>query len=326
MSYQWGQRSIREQYEDHFSHDTREVTVHRVVNIVEKRNLGPRPAMEYDRGFNDHSWYGGSQYYKDTQGYYTEDGYPPNDEQYFDEKPYYGSFGRSSSQQQIEGPYSHRSYGKDDLRHQLSSRKSSRGQPFRKRGGRQSYPPRDDRDDFRANKSLVITRERSPVKKETPSSPAASRSFTPDSDKSYSHQQAQQKHKSSSGTSQSSSSSVKDSPSSSSKDQTPASAAESEEVAAASAEPELTPEEDLKARRLEAIKAKAVEIEKDYKQDCETFRTVVKMLIDKEPALENLLEAPLAKNLQEIKQHCLDALKGFISELDEILEQPESSS
>ncbi|RVE71606.1 hypothetical protein OJAV_G00053410 [Oryzias javanicus] len=226
MSYRWGQRSIREQYEDHFSHDKREVTVHRVVNIVEKRNLGPRPDMEYDRGLHDHPWYGSPQHYRDTRGYYTVDGYPPNDEQYFDEKPYYGSFGRSASQQQIEGPYSHKSFGKDDLRHQLSSRKSSRGQPFRKRGGRQSYPPRDDREDFRANKSLVITRERSPVKKEAPSTPAASRNLSPDSDKSSSNQQAQQKHKSSAGTSQSSSSSIEDSPPSDPKDQTPASAAE----------------------------------------------------------------------------------------------------
>lgn len=44
----------------------------------------------------------------------------------------------------------------------------------------------------------------------------------------------------------------------------PASVAETEEVVAPSMEPKLTskPEEDLKARRLEAIKAKAFEIEK----------------------------------------------------------------
>lgn len=37
---------------------------------------------------------------------------------------------------------------------------------------------------------------------------------------------------------------------------------ESEEVVAASMEPKPTPAEDLKTRRLEAIKAKALEIEK----------------------------------------------------------------
>uniref|UniRef100_A0A3P9L8J6 Periphilin-1 C-terminal domain-containing protein n=1 Tax=Oryzias latipes TaxID=8090 RepID=A0A3P9L8J6_ORYLA len=327
MSYRRGQRSIREQYEEQFSPDKREVTVHRVVNIVEKRKLGPRPGLEYDREFNDPQWYGGPQHYQEARGYYSEDGYPPNEEQFFDETPYYVNFQRNSSQQQIGGPYSQKGFGKDDLRHQLSSRKGNRSHShFHKRGCRPGYAQRDDRDDFRANKSLVITRERSPVKKEAPSTPATSRNFSPDREKSCNYQQAQQKQKSSAESSQSASSSITDSPHSSSKDQTSASVAESEEVAAASAEPKLTPEEDLKARRLEAIKAKAVEIEKHYKQDCETFRTVVKMLIDKEPRLENSLEAPLAKNLVEIKQHCLDALKGFISELDEILEQPESSS
>ena len=57
-----------------------------------------------------------------------------------------------------------------------------------------------------------------------------------------------------------------------------------------------------------------------YRQDCETFRTVVKMLVDKEPSLGNLLQAPLDANLSEIKQRCLDSLKHFVKELDEVLE------
>jgi len=44
-------------------------------------------------------------------------------------------------------------------------------------------------------------------------------------------------------------------------EKTPASAEETEEVVAASMEPKLTPEQDFKARRSEAIKAKALEIE-----------------------------------------------------------------
>lgn len=83
-------------------------------------------------------------------------------------------------------------------------------------------------------------------------------------------------------------------------------------------EPKLTPEEDFKARRSEAIRAKALEIEKHYRQDCETFRTVVKMLVAKEPSLDNLLEASLDKNLMELQQRCLDALRSFIMELDKI--------
>lgn len=57
-----------------------------------------------------------------------------------------------------------------------------------------------------------------------------------------------------------------------------------------------------------------------YRQDCETFRTVVKMLVAKEPMLDNLLQAPLDENLLEIKQRCLDDLRHFVKELDEVLE------
>lgn len=64
----------------------------------------------------------------------------------------------------------------------------------------------------------------------------------------------------------------------------------------------------------------------DYRKDCETFRTVVKMLVVKEPSLEDLLQAPLDKNLLELKERCLDSLKHFVKELDEVLEQPDSSS
>lgn len=85
-------------------------------------------------------------------------------------------------------------------------------------------------------------------------------------------------------------------------------------------EPEPTPELDLKARREEAIKAKALEIEKDFRQDCETFRTVVKMLVEKEPSLDYLLQAPMDKNLEELKGRCLDSLKQFIKDLDEAIE------
>lgn len=61
-----------------------------------------------------------------------------------------------------------------------------------------------------------------------------------------------------------------------------------------------------------------------YRQDCETFRTVVKMLVAKEPSLDNLLQASLDENLLEIKQRCLDALRHFVKELDEVLEQPDT--
>lgn len=49
------------------------------------------------------------------------------------------------------------------------------------------------------------------------------------------------------------------------------------------------------------------------------------MLVAKEPSLDNLLQAPLDENLLEIKERCLDALKHFVKELDEVLEQPDTS-
>lgn len=55
-----------------------------------------------------------------------------------------------------------------------------------------------------------------------------------------------------------------------------------------------------------------------YTQDCETFRTVVKMLVAKEPRLDELLQASLDKNLVEIQQRCLDDLRHFIKELDQV--------
>lgn len=57
-----------------------------------------------------------------------------------------------------------------------------------------------------------------------------------------------------------------------------------------------------------------------YRKDCETFCTVVKMLVAKEPSLDHLLQAPLEENLLEIKQRCLDDLRHFVKELDEVLE------
>jgi len=54
-----------------------------------------------------------------------------------------------------------------------------------------------------------------------------------------------------------------------------------------------------------------------YTQDCQTFGTVVQLLVEKEPSLEGLLRAPLRDNLLELKQRCLDDLRHFIKELDQ---------
>ena len=54
-----------------------------------------------------------------------------------------------------------------------------------------------------------------------------------------------------------------------------------------------------------------------YAQDCQTFGTVVKLLVEKRPSLEEALQGPLRANLLELKQRCLDDLKHFIRELDQ---------
>ncbi|KAK9975880.1 hypothetical protein ABG768_021108 [Culter alburnus] len=81
--------------------------------------------------------------------------------------------------------------------------------------------------------------------------------------------------------------------------------------------------DDFQERRAQAIAAKAREIEKVYRQDCETFGMVVKMLVAKEPSLEKHLQNPLKENLIEIRERCLEDLQHFIAELDEVVRQPE---
>ncbi|XP_068163396.1 periphilin-1 isoform X2 [Antennarius striatus] len=83
--------------------------------------------------------------------------------------------------------------------------------------------------------------------------------------------------------------------------------------------------DNFQERRAYAIATKAQEIEKVYRQDCETFGMVVKMLVAKDPNLEKQLQVPLRENLGEIRERCLEDLKHFISELDEAVRQPEQS-
>ncbi|XP_074534651.1 uncharacterized protein LOC141797122 [Halichoeres trimaculatus] len=347
MSFRRGRQSIREAYEQRFhGTDSREVTVHRVVNIVDKRNSMPRPGFDYDRGFDEDQWYGGSHNYQDEREYHEDYGYPPNDRRYYEDNPTSGNFRRNSPPPRNDvPPYHQHGYGRDDLRHQLGSRNSGRARPyFRNKGPGSGPPQREDSGSYRNSPPVSMKRDRSPRRREPIQPPVRSgsnnsrRSFSPERDKNYT-----QRHKPNvptSSTAPSSNSTVRNVTSSitassseeetshslgSSEEKPSASAAETEKVVTASMEPEPALDEDLKARRLEAIKAKALEIEKHYRQDCETFRTVVKMLVSKEPSLDNLLQAPLDKNLIEMKQRCLDSLKHFVKELDEVLEQPDTS-
>ncbi|KAM4883053.1 periphilin-1 isoform 9-T11 [Thomomys bottae] len=53
-----------------------------------------------------------------------------------------------------------------------------------------------------------------------------------------------------------------------------------------------------------------------YRQDCETFGMVVKMLIEKDPSLEQSIQFALRQNLHEIGERCVEELKNFIAEYD----------
>uniref|UniRef100_UPI0037E9C603 periphilin-1 isoform X2 n=1 Tax=Semicossyphus pulcher TaxID=241346 RepID=UPI0037E9C603 len=96
-------------------------------------------------------------------------------------------------------------------------------------------------------------------------------------------------------------------------------------VAPVAEESQKSTTENFLERRAMAIAAKAQEIEKVYRQDCETFGMVVKMLVAKDPNLEKQLQVPLRENLGEIRERCLEDLKHFINELDEAVRQPEPS-
>ncbi|CAM9960683.1 unnamed protein product [Lampetra planeri] len=63
-------------------------------------------------------------------------------------------------------------------------------------------------------------------------------------------------------------------------------------------------EEVLKKRR---------EIEQAYREDCETFCTVVRMLVDKDPSLENAVQASLRANIMEMGQQALEQLRNFVA-------------
>ncbi|KAM3926969.1 periphilin-1 isoform 2-T3 [Leptodactylus fuscus] len=82
-----------------------------------------------------------------------------------------------------------------------------------------------------------------------------------------------------------------------------------------SVNPELYETSPL-GNRSKAIAAKTKEIEEVYRQDCETFGMVVKMLIDKDPSLEKQIQFALRQNLSEIGERCIEELKLYISEYD----------
>ncbi|XP_030640721.1 periphilin-1 [Chanos chanos] len=70
------------------------------------------------------------------------------------------------------------------------------------------------------------------------------------------------------------------------------------------------------AARSRAIQRKREEIEEVYRQDCDTFGVVVKMLVAKDPSLERPIQSSLRENLRDIGQRCVEAMQKFIQEYD----------
>ncbi|KAG7472498.1 hypothetical protein MATL_G00109420 [Megalops atlanticus] len=70
------------------------------------------------------------------------------------------------------------------------------------------------------------------------------------------------------------------------------------------------------AERNQAIQQKRREIEEVYRQDCDTFGIIVKMLIAKDPSLEQSIQSSLQENLREIGLRCVGAMQHFIMEYD----------
>jgi hypothetical protein len=73
----------------------------------------------------------------------------------------------------------------------------------------------------------------------------------------------------------------------------------------------------LSYEKMQMVRQKKEEIEKAYRQDCETFATVTKMLISKEPSLEEKIQNSLRENLKDIGHRCIQELRDFIERLKE---------
>ncbi|XP_028306603.1 periphilin-1 isoform X2 [Gouania willdenowi] len=170
-------------------------------------------------------------------------------------------------------------------------------------------------------------RDRSPTRRDGPRSPhsrsgssVSSRGYSPDRVKAAAFSSLQDKIP---GLSRESS---PHSAASNKEDKVPPEAEKEDQLVASVVEESQKSTETFQERRSLAIASKAQEIEKVYRQDCETFGMVVKMLVAKDPNLEKQLQVPLRESLGEIRERCLEDLKHFISELDDVVRQAEPST
>jgi hypothetical protein len=79
----------------------------------------------------------------------------------------------------------------------------------------------------------------------------------------------------------------------------------------------------LTSDKMALVREKKDDIEKAYRQDCETFATVTKMLINKDPGLEDRIQFSLRENLKDIGKRCIHELRSFIDGLRAEMEDEE---
>ncbi|KAM4614682.1 periphilin-1 isoform 2-T2 [Polymixia lowei] len=335
------ERSTREVYEERFMPE-RAVPYPRAAGAVERRGPFGRPEDDYGRGGYEYD--GGPRFFpngaaprnyhgEDQRGYHGENLHFPAERRTVppsrrEDYPYRGPREDPHAGRPMEfgarapPPHGVRSQGiypaarslpetGDDTLMQaiLNLDRGEDRDPYRRKTA--PFPP---------------IRERSPVRREVARSPhsrsgssVSSRSYSPDRTKGlpFPSQQGKIPGLSRDGSPQSTPSN---------KEETHPPEAEKEEpVAAPATEESQKSTDDFQERRAQAIASKAREIEKVYRQDCETFGMVVKMLVAKDPNLEKQLQVPLRENLGEIRERCLEDLKHFINELDEVVRQPEPS-
>lgn len=330
-------RNVREAYDERFISE-RPGPYPRAAGAVERR--GPyRPEEDYGRSGYDYE--GAPRFFPNGGGprsYHSEERGYHADNVHFSAERRAGPAPRRE-----EYPYPVQRGPREDPHAGRTTEFGSRGPPHAVRG-QGVYPaprslPESGEDTLvqailnldRGRKAAPFTapiRERSPVRREVARSPhsrsgssVSSRGYSPDRAKNLPFPAAQSKNKIPGL----------------SREGSPRSASPSkEEIHLPEAEPEDKPvvpvvnqeeiqksTENFQERRATAIAAKAQEIEKVYRQDCETFGMVVKMLVAKDPNLEKQLQVPLRENLGEIRERCLEDLKQFINEMDEVARQPE---
>ncbi|XP_041833952.1 periphilin-1 isoform X9 [Melanotaenia boesemani] len=333
-------RSIREVYDERFIPD-RPGPYPRVAGAVERRGPFGRPEDDYGRG--GYEYEGGPRFYPNGGGPrpYHEDqrGYQ-GDGPHFPERraipparredyPYRVSREDPHAGRPLEfgarapPPHSVRNQGIYPAPRSLpESGEDTLVQAIR------NLDRGEDRDPYRRKAALFPPlRERSPVRREVARSPhsrsgssVSSRGYSPDRAKSLPFPSQQDKIP---GLSREGS---PHSATSNKEEIHPPEGEKEEPVVAPAIEESQKSTDNFQETRALAIAAKAQEIEKVYRQDCETFGMVVKMLVAKDPNLEKQLQVPLRENLGEIRERCLEDLKHFINELDDVVRQPEPST